>query len=513
MREIALYEMDEFFLKSGSEQLAKIHRWARARYVSPWAVLFGVLLRVAACVPPDVQLPAVVGGRASLNLLCAFVGRSGAGKGNSAKVAAMAWPVEIRTCPLGSGQGIAEAFTKRSESDEILPVIFDVPEVDALAALTKSQGSVLLPTLKSMAMGEQLGQTNATKESSRNVPAHSYRACLSVGVQPGHANVLFEDTTGGTPQRFLWVPVVDPNIEDGDFSDPAPLVTDLPLWRPDADGVVEVTYEWCEIAPTIRTAFIARNRGEANALDGHALLTRCKVAALLGIMHGRTALTEWDWKMSGTIMEVSDQTRASLLQQEADIRAAAFRERGKYDALRSEGREDYQLEQLESVKASVVTALSKRGGCASASDLNTAMGKSHRRKLLSQALRELIDEGHVLAVPVAGGTRYQLVTVQGEQSVQGMSSQFKGNEQSVQGERSATVISMKTHRSLKQDGPNLSCQQWFDGHLTELLASGQNTVEGIAVREAGKAAGYNSNQLYVAANARGYKGTLWTLTG
>lgn len=77
--------------------MRKIHEWARARYVSPWAVLFGMLLWAAASVPPNVQLPSVVGGRASLNLLCAFVGMSGAGKGNSAKVAALAWPVEILT--------------------------------------------------------------------------------------------------------------------------------------------------------------------------------------------------------------------------------------------------------------------------------------------------------------------------------------------------------------------------------------------------------------------------------
>ncbi|WP_212812126.1 MULTISPECIES: hypothetical protein [unclassified Mycolicibacterium] len=28
----------EFFLNSGSEQLEKIHGWARARYAAPWAV-------------------------------------------------------------------------------------------------------------------------------------------------------------------------------------------------------------------------------------------------------------------------------------------------------------------------------------------------------------------------------------------------------------------------------------------------------------------------------------------
>ncbi len=511
MNKDASNSVEEFFLNSNSEQLEKIHAWARARYVSPWAVLFGVLLRVAASVPPNVQLPPVIGDRASLNLLCAFVGRSGAGKGNSAKVAALAWPDEILTRPVGSGQGIAEAFTRRSESDEIKPVIFDVPEVDTLAGLTKTQGSVLLPTVKSLAMGEQLGQTNATKESSRNVPAHSYRACMSVGVQPGHADVLFGDATGGTPQRFLWVPVADPNIADGDFRDPAPLVTDMPNWVAGVDDVVEIKYEWPVIEPAIRTAFIARNRGEADALDGHSLLTRCKVAALLAIMHQRVGVTELDWNMSGEIMAVSDRTRASLLRQEADIRAAAVRERGKNDALRSEGRDDYQL---ESVKDSIVAALTKRGGSASASDLNSALGKPHRRKLLTQALSELVEDGRVQAMPVAGGTRYRLTAlVQGERPVQDMSSQFSGVEQRVQDERSGTVISMETHRSSRADGPKLSCQQWFDGHLAELSAQGQYTVEGAAVREAGEAAGYKKNQLYVAANGRGYKGTHWKLTG
>ena len=506
-------DADEFFLKSGSEQLVKIYGWARARLVSPWAVLFGVLLRVSASVPPNVQLPAVIGGRSSLNMLCAFVGRSGTGKGNSAKVAALAWPVEILTRPLGSGQGIAEAFMKRSESDEIQPVIFDVPEIDALSAGTKTQGSVVLPTLKCMAMGEQLGQTNATKESSRNVPAHSYRACLSVGVQPGHANVLFGDTSGGTPQRFLWVPVADPNIEFGDVSDPAPLLTDMPAWVPGADGVVEIEYAYEEIAPTIRAAYIARMHDEADALDGHALLTRCKVAALVAIMHGRTKVTESDWNMSGNVMEVSDRTRALLLQQEADIRATAARERGKHDALRSEGRADHRREQVESVKATIVGTLAQRGGIASAGDVNTSLGKPHRRELRPIAVAELVDECRIELIPVARGMRYRLVEpVQGERFVQGVSPQVTGDERDVQDEHSAAVISKDSHRSQKTHGPKPSCLNWLDGYLAEQRAQGWDVVEATSVRAEGQAAGYNKNQLYVAANHRGYKGTHWKLS-
>jgi hypothetical protein len=505
---------EQLFLESGSDQLRKVYEWARARHVSPWAVMFGVLLRVAASVPHFVQLPGVIGDRASLNLLCAFVGRSGTGKGASAKVAALALPVDVLVLPLGSGQGVAEVFAKRSDDDEIEPVIFDVPEIDTLAGLTKTQGSILLPTIKSMAMGEQLGQTNATKGTSRNVPAHSYRACMSVGAQPGNTGVLFSDTTGGTPQRFLWVSVTDPNITDGEFDQPEPLDTTMPVWTPGDDGVVEIVYAAPEIVAAIRGGNVARNRGEVDALDGHAVLTRCKVAALLAIMHGRIEVTVWDWDRAGEIMAVSDQTRALLQAQEAEIQAALIRDRGKKDALRWEGREDHRRAQIESVKTSVVNTLSKRGGQASASDLSTALGKSHRRKLLNEALAELVVEGVLVVIPVAGGKRYQLVEgVQGEQPVQEVSTQFPDDERGVQGERSAEVVSLDEHRMQKSEQPKLSCLKWLDGHLSGLRVGGYETVKGADVRVAGQAAGYNLNSLYVAANTRGYKGEIWNLTG
>lgn len=44
---------------------------------------------------------------------------------------------------------------------------------------------------------------------------------------------------------------------------------------------------------SIRASHIARQRGDGDALDGHALLIRCKVSALLVIMHLRVEVTEW----------------------------------------------------------------------------------------------------------------------------------------------------------------------------------------------------------------------------
>ena len=306
----------QFFLDSDSTQLVRIYQWARARYAAPWAVFFAVLLRVAASIGPHVQLPGVIGGRASLNLLCAFVSLSGGGKGISDKTGRLAWPTHIIELPIGSGEGIAATFTPPAKADEntepITSVIFNCSEIDIFTGIATRQGSTILGTLKAFAMGELLGSTNATKANSRNVPAHSYRGCLSVGAQPGHTGIIFDDTTGGTPQRFLWAPTVDPDMPAERTADPAPLDADIPLWAPGADGVVEIGYGPTEITETIIAAHLARQRGDGDALDGHWMLTRCKVAALLAIMHHRSVVSEHDWALSAIVMAVSDSTRNML---------------------------------------------------------------------------------------------------------------------------------------------------------------------------------------------------------
>ncbi|WP_131812572.1 hypothetical protein [Mycobacterium mantenii] len=426
------------------------------------------------------------------------------------KVATLAWPREIRVLPVGSGQGIAEMFVKKA-GDEILSVIFDIPEIDTLTGLTGAQGSILLPTLKSLAMGEQLGQANANKDSRRIVPEHSYRACLAVGAQPGHTQVLFRDTTGGTPQRFLWVPVVDPTTPDGRFPEPEPLNTVMPLWTPGDDGVVEIVYGVPEIEQSILDNALARVRGEGDPLDGHSLLTRCKVAALLAIMHQRVDVTAWDWELSAAVMTVSNQTRAVLLEREAELRDNAIRESGRRDMIRSEGRERHAV---ESVKSSVIAAMTKGGGSASYSGLNSAMGKLHRRKLLPQALEELADERRVIAVSVSNGTRYEFpAPVQDEQPVQGLSPQINVGERSVHGERSPKAISMENRISQRNGGRAVSCQKWYDGQVDKLLTQGDGTVNEVAIRRAGLAEGYSNNQLYVAASTRRKREALLSAAG
>ena len=391
----------KFFLESDSEQLQKIYYWARARYAAPWAVFFAVLLRVAASVGPHVRLPGVIGGHASLNLLCAFVSPSGGGKGISDKVARLAWPLpsKIVELPIGTGEGIAETFTMRGKEDQdnerITSAIFNCTEIDILTGLESRQGSTILGTLKAFAMGEQLGSTNASKANSRNVPAHSYRGCLSVGAQPGHTGVIFNDVTGGTPQRFLWAMTIDPDMPAVVTPDPPPLDTTLPSWATDPSAVVEIIYGHAEITAAIISAHLARQRGEADALDGHAMLTRCKVAAALAIMHQRSVVSERDWQLSEVVMAVSGRTRSWLVEQARLAAQAKVRDRA---TTRAAGDEFYDASRLETVKRSILRML-ERDGEQAGGDLRRRLGKREKRELFDQAIHLLENAGLVSSSP------------------------------------------------------------------------------------------------------------------
>lgn len=493
---------EDFFLDSGSTQLERVYLWARARYAAPWAVFFAVLLRVAASVGPHVQLPGVIGGRASLNLLCAFVSPSGGGKGISDKVARLAWPAPILELPIGSGEGIDETFTlrgKESEDNErITAAIFNCSEIDILTGLESRQGSTILGKLKAFAMGEQLGSTNASKANSRNVPAHSYRGCLSVGAQPGHTGVIFKDTSGGTPQRFLWALTIDPHMPATSIPDPGPLDTTLPVWAPGPDGVVEIVYGHHEITKTIIGAHLARQRGEADALDGHAMLSRCKVAAVLAIMHGRSVVGEWDWQRSGEVMAVSNSTRDWILAEAQKAARAKVRARALDRAV---GEEFYDASRLETVKRSLLGMLD-RDGEQSGGDLRRRLGKREKRELFDQAMSLLEAEGLVCARSGEhGSVRYRIGSPVTEE-VTPQKASSDGVTTRVTRDHPATVTAIDSRRSHDGATSKPSTAKWLDHHLSTLRNQGIETVKAFAVYEAGEAAGYHRGTIATIASGR-----------
>lgn len=347
--------------------LSDIRQFARARRTSPWAMLGHALTRTICSIPPNVVLPPTIGGTSSLNLFVALVGESGDGKGASS-AAAEEWLITeppIYTALLGSGEGMAKCFAyvqkARGEPPEQVglrdAVLFDCPEVDNLAALKNRSSSTLLPQLRLAYSGEALGFSYADPTKAIRLERHRYRLCLTLGVQPGRAAALFEDADGGTPQRFVWLPVLDPGMPDKRPEQPTPFV--LPKWVRTAktntgprlvEGVdrllrlhepvprsqlVVLKVPQAVIAE-IERRHIARHRGHrVNALDGHKMHTRLKVAAALMWLDGRAdEVTDKDWDLAGVVMQMSNRIRLMVLGALRKKASRANRARGESEAER-----------------------------------------------------------------------------------------------------------------------------------------------------------------------------------
>jgi hypothetical protein len=97
----------------------------------------------------------------------------------------------------------------------------------------------------------------------------------------------------------------------------------------------------CDLARrTIDSEHVKRNHGEGDALDGHRLLTHLKWAAALGISDERIEVSEEDWHLAGTVMEISDATRNGIVAELAEERVRANTARGHADAERDVIREE-----------------------------------------------------------------------------------------------------------------------------------------------------------------------------
>lgn len=305
-------------------ELRHIRDFARARQVAPFSLLAAALVRLTGHIPHTVTLPPLIGGRASLNLFAVLAGPSGGGKSAVTAATSELLPSAPKWTHVGSGEGLLHTYVRRVQRkdnpDEPARYIVEqhthtaigiIDEVDTLTALGARQGSTLLPTLRSMWTGSEVGFGYADPTKRLHLDAHTYRLGLVIGAQPTRCGALFDEADAGTPQRMIWAALTDPNAPDNPPPDPGPLHLQLPDMRR-ASSIINL----CD---TIRDT-VAEHRkqvlrnGHAPGLDGHAQLNRIKVAAILAILDGRLDVTDDDWDLAGHIQTVSDRTR-SLVQQ------------------------------------------------------------------------------------------------------------------------------------------------------------------------------------------------------
>jgi hypothetical protein len=372
----AMVENTDLF--DDSPILRHIRSFADSRGAERFGSLVGVCLHAVAAVPPCVVLPPIVRGPGSLNLFLAAVGVPGGGKGAIDDTGRLAVRFTVRgtdipnldMLKLGTGEGINRTYaTARQDRLTRVSVVrqhadralFGSPDIDTWAALQARKGATLVPELLGAFMGEPLGFANAGAESRVMLPSHSYRLCLSVGVQPENGSILLDGHASGTPQRFLWFPV-RPGVARRRRQEDDPVVPTLTVDLPDfgvyplgvyptgtaepstpsdpfSDGdggivqapPVVLDVDW-SIAQRIISADAAKDldplgRTPGDPMAGHRLFMQEKLAAVLGFLHGEAGVTEENWQRAERVLAVSSaMTTASLALADASAGRDAVRQ-------------------------------------------------------------------------------------------------------------------------------------------------------------------------------------------
>lgn len=315
--------------------LTHIRQAAHARNRCADVLFYSLLARMSAMRLHTLTVDSGVGSPASLNLLVCPVGRSGSGKtsGISGTKRLMPAPpgLDLLDGPLGSGEGIAEAFMGVAEEPAKTGkrprtvrkqvrhnAMLSLDEGQTLTKTMERSGATVGPALRSVFSGETLGQLNGKAESTRL--ARDYALGIVIGFQPSTIIPLLDDAEGGTPQRFLYCSATDPSIPVEPVEDPGPLDFDVAtIVAPPTDVIGFVD----SLRAEIRAADHANATGRAQPalLDSHEMLTRIKVAALLALLDERYVVNEEDWALALTVWRTSCAVRDRLVR-EAHVRAA-----------------------------------------------------------------------------------------------------------------------------------------------------------------------------------------------
>lgn len=423
---------------TSSEILAHVVRFADARGAERYATTHGVLMRAVLDVGPQVVLPPIIGGEVSLNLLLAVVGGSGAGKGTADKTAAAAVRISVGghrvvaplpMLPIGTGEGINRTYAHTERDKHTGQVVtrwhtdralFGCRDIATLAALTSRQGSTLAPELLKAYMGEELGFANAEKDRRVILPMHTYRLCMSAGVQPDNAAVLLNDQAlrDGVPQRFIWTPV-RPGIarprRNADAEAVEPLTVPVPTFGIDpmqVNQVSEAEDDASAFDPATRplvpigvAASIAQRIIDADAakdldpfgrsadpLAGHRLLAQLKLGAALAVLHNRTDVGPEDWQRAERLIEVSSAVvRVVTAESESAAERDAVR-RGQIDGHRLAASDDTRTAvALRTVMERIVRYLAKQTDWVSHGAVHSSL-TSKQRGHFADAVAALFED-------------------------------------------------------------------------------------------------------------------------
>lgn len=335
--------------------LTHIRDAAHAGLFGADAVFYGVLARLSSMVPPALRVDTGILSPVSLNLAVAVVAASGVGKSTGETKARDILPApqylvdhEFGDClPLGSGEGLAEAYFGTVEDDQgdataakgkVRLVrrkvrdnnFFVLDEGTALTEMLARQGTTVASALRSAVSGATIGQQNARAETTRVLVGGSYSAGFLLGFQPQFAGKLFhpEYVAAGTPQRFLFAKASDPSIPDISPGNPGPLdiatvLREVVTRPPEGPFLTSALPQRAEVPlisvpqgekDRIRAERLAMGRGEVlpDPLDSQSPALLAKIAGLLAVLDSRTDTTQEDWDLARMVWATSCAVRHEL---------------------------------------------------------------------------------------------------------------------------------------------------------------------------------------------------------
>ena len=390
--------------------LESIYENSEKTGVSPWGALGGAILRAIHTIPYNVRYRSFRGA-ASLNLGVINVGESGGNKSLTGRLLDDMLDfgpfAEFSESEAGSGESIVDSYAywrnipkdEREEGGPTRELAWLMPshahrfrfdEVGKLGAIAKRDGATIFEYIKSALTGEQIGRKLAGNLGVQ-IKKDEYRFTITINAQPTRAEVLLSESevAGGTPGRFLWClmdypPFGDSALDHDDFN--AIQVVPFELKPVSWDGVADIRALEA-MNREHRDHMRAGHRGERNAIDGHAVMVRVKVAIGLMVLDGRSYLNDDDWELAGAVMDHSNATRARVQLALAGMRERNLEAAAKRQAFVQERAREHVADTNEAKLERVVERL--RRDIAERPNAT----ESQRKQVLAARVRHLYDEG------------------------------------------------------------------------------------------------------------------------
>lgn len=418
---------------------------------SPWAML-GHALTVAVCDAPEARVWSGVGTKsAPLNLIVAFTGPPGIGKGLTLAAPLIEgnkgindWGGARTPPPPASGEILAAYFYDQTTDDDNKtiyvrhndPVRLDWPEVDHLTAKASGKGSTLDTSLRSLFSGEAIGDMSLTRKKEGTpctVEGGTYAAVVTVGAQPKKTAPILEGSAGGLCQRFLWMWLADVGalgtrekaVARAELSTLLGItvpMTGAPTIRVHGPrGRISVQGDVLELMDEHRQQVLQKGGDFAESV-AHRQNLHLRLAAIFAgwrVASGqpvRVDMAAWEW--ADAVLEHSNRSLAQIEKELKGVKKVAAAEKGEeWDVTKAaqqraqEAREDAAADRAYPGMLALFHSLGQRNGTGwvEARDIAQATRGKQRSADRDYALKRGVDEGDLeVTIGERGGKSYTL---------------------------------------------------------------------------------------------------------